>query len=65
MGVRPRRDHDDRNSRISSDRSAALETIHPRKHQVDEDKVDLLLGEEVEGGLAAGGLADVVALALE
>ena len=65
MGVGPGRHHDHRHGARPPQLPAALETVHPREHQVDEHHVGRLLGEPLQGDLTRNGLVDVVALVLE
>ena len=62
MGVGPGRHHDDRDRRLASDHPARLETIDPRKHQIDQDQFVGFCTEQSDGIFAIAHVVHVIAL---
>ena len=54
--------HDDRDLALRSQAAADLEAVEPRQHHVEDDEVELLLGEAVERLAAVAGRDHLVAL---
>ena len=58
VGVRTRRDHDDRHVALLAQLAAELESVHPGKHQIDERDIRRLTAEQLERILCRDGLRD-------
>jgi hypothetical protein len=64
-GVGLRGEHEDRNRAPGTDLAAELESVHPRKHHVEDDEIRVLRVDQRGDFLGGLGRSDSIPLALE